>query len=902
MWPGFPGRACAREISRSNAMPRFLPALALVLSPPLAARAEGTLKQEREALTARMPTTVGIAVIIDGREAVTVNNELRFPLMSVFKFHRALAVADRLAAQNIPEGRLIALNDAVFVLLPDGRHHTIAVAIRDSRAGDAGTGDMPAGISACAYRHLAGGRPACREPACHGSASPEAPGQPTGASPTREAPAIPENCFFCSMNYIIGGGLPRPAGRRRGFARGTLRNQAVPPMSKLFIVHDFSPGSTALFAAFSQHAPLLAENGVELAPFNPWLCEEVPTHASLWYTRPGHMPPPPALRSMWSAIGQKLDAGKDVLLFTRRLEVESHRYFWTHLPEWVDLEKHGSEVLFIFGRPSLLLEQYFHLNPEAKISPFLPTYMEWIHDIPEIVAVVRALSGKSRIRYGVDPSESAVSALKPHILQQAFAFLGCPAPEADLTNPRGRGFRAHQSRKLHEALEVRFNAWPTLDERHCKQLLLELDEAFPEEWLTPLDLRQEFARAGACAASALEGLAGVAPGTLAPPPAFVTEPETDPAAPLSPGLVTAFVGGLTAAERGALGARLRNDAALLTPGQQALMTELSASDAFSHLGDAVPPPELTVLTMTYNHENFIAQCMEGVLAQKTDFPVRHLVLDHCSTDGTAAIVAEYAGRYPSIRPVLLSRHIPHENVAGLFQRCRSKYAALCDGDDYFTEPTKLQKQVDMLEANPGLGLCFHPVAAVFDDGRPPVIFPPLTNLPKRSRQEYYLADLMRCNFIQTNSVVYRWRFRDELPAWFRPDLCPGDYYWHMLHAETGKIGFIPEIMSVYRRHANALYAKTFTSSKELRRDHGMAELEAYHAYNEHFGNRYFRSLAHLANGVFSDFLQIAVAENDDRLFNAAAEKYPEFARAFLKELKQQKHASGSGARPTPGPA
>lgn len=140
-------------------MPRFLPALALVLSPPLAARAEGTLKQEREALTARMPATVGIAVIIDGREAVTVNNELRFPLMSLFKFHRALAVADRLAAQNIPEGRLIALNDAVFVLLPDGRHYTIAVAIRDSRAGDAGTGDMPAGISACAYRHLAGGRP-----------------------------------------------------------------------------------------------------------------------------------------------------------------------------------------------------------------------------------------------------------------------------------------------------------------------------------------------------------------------------------------------------------------------------------------------------------------------------------------------------------------------------------------------------------------------------------------------------------------------------------------------------------------------------------------------------------------------------------------------------------------------
>ncbi|MDE6735698.1 MAG: hypothetical protein K2J64_09560, partial [Desulfovibrio sp.] len=163
------------------------------------------------------------------------------------------------------------------------------------------------------------------------------------------------------------------------------------------------------------------------------------------------------------------------------------------------------------------------------------------------------------------------------------------------------------------------------------------------------------------------------------------------------------------------------------------------------------------------------------------------------------------------------------------------------------------------------------------------------------------ADLMNGNFIQTNSVVYRWRFREGLPDWFRPDVCPGDFYWHMLHAETGKIGFIPEIMSVYRRHANAFYAKAFTSSMELRRDHGMAELAAYHAYNEHFGNRYFRSLSRLANGVFEDFLRIHLLENDDRLFNAAVEKYPEFAKSFLKDLKQQSVATRAPGAPTGEP-
>ena len=672
-------------------------------------------------------------------------------------------------------------------------------------------------------------------------------------------------------------------------------------MSKLFLIHDFSPDSTSLFAAFSQHAPLLAQNTVELGPFDFWSWENVPTHTSLWVKRPEHRSLPAPISARWATIAEKLDSGKNVLLFTRWPNPEAHSYFWDHLSERVDMQRHVPELLFILGRPSLLLEQHFQEYPTAKDLPWTPNYLDWIGAIAPTVRQIQERAGNVRCEYLLNTVDTPAHTPRQHILDRVFAFLGCPAPNAADISPVATAFRSNKTRRVSQSLTVRDNAWPPLNTDVCRTALLELDQDLPQDWLTPLELRQEFARAGAEQVRALEALAGAAPGSLAPPPAFANEPEADLAAPLSPALVKAFVAALPTQERQNIRARLLNDTALLNSDQRALLCELPAEGDFSHMSEAAPPPELTVLTMTYNHEKFIAQCMDSVLAQKTDFPVQHLVLDHCSTDGTAAIVAEYARKHPSIRPVLLSQHAPHENVYGLFQRCRSKYAALCDGDDYFTEPTKLQRQVDMLEAKAGLALCFHPVAAVFEDGSPPVIFPPLSGLPKRSKPEFYLADLMKGNFIQTNSVVYRWRFRDGLPDWFRPDLCPGDYYWHMLHAETGKIGFIPEIMSVYRRHSSALYAKAFTSTLELRRDHGMRELEAYHAYNEHFGNRYFRSLSRLANGVFLDFLEIARSENDDSLFQEAVKNFPEFGASFLKDLKQLREAPPAAAsRPSEG--
>ncbi len=219
---------------------------------------------------------------------------------------------------------------------------------------------------------------------------------------------------------------------------------------------------------------------------------------------------------------------------------------------------------------------------------------------------------------------------------------------------------------------------------------------------------------------------------------------------------------------------------------------------------------LTVICPCYNQERFIGQTLEGFVRQKTDFEFIVLVGDDASTDGTAAIVRQYGTKYPNIiRPVPRNINLGASgNALDLFQRISSDYAAICEGDDYWTDERKLQKQVDFLEANPGCALCFHPVAIhnELDEGQDEIF--PKAEI-RFNKLSLSLGDLLRHNFIQTNSVVYRWRFREkdpELAFFINSDMQPADYVLHFLHAETGSIECLDEIMAVYRRHAGGMWA------------------------------------------------------------------------------------------------
>ena len=116
-------------------------------------------------------------------------------------------------------------------------------------------------------------------------------------------------------------------------------------------------------------------------------------------------------------------------------------------------------------------------------------------------------------------------------------------------------------------------------------------------------------------------------------------------------------------------------------------------------------PLVTIRCITYNHEPYIRQCLEGFVMQKTNFPFEAIVHDDASTDGTAAIIREYAEKYPDIIKPIYETENQYSKHDGSLQRImnahiRGKYVAICEGDDYWIDPLKLQKQVDFLENHP----------------------------------------------------------------------------------------------------------------------------------------------------------------------------------------------------------
>lgn len=216
--------------------------------------------------------------------------------------------------------------------------------------------------------------------------------------------------------------------------------------------------------------------------------------------------------------------------------------------------------------------------------------------------------------------------------------------------------------------------------------------------------------------------------------------------------------------------------------------------------------KLAILCVCYNQQKYIKDALDGFLMQKVSFPFEVWIADDCSTDNTKGIILEYMKSYPTvIKPIFRTSNIgSSNNFWNLVQQINAKYVALCEGDDYWTDPLKLQKQVDFLDAHPECSICFHPVTVKYENKiRPDSIFPAEKMLQGKTILEF--DDLLKCNFIQTNSVMYRWRFYQKPLASIPENILPGDWFLHLLHAQVGKIGFLPDVMSVYRRNSAGIW-------------------------------------------------------------------------------------------------
>jgi glycosyltransferase involved in cell wall biosynthesis len=199
--------------------------------------------------------------------------------------------------------------------------------------------------------------------------------------------------------------------------------------------------------------------------------------------------------------------------------------------------------------------------------------------------------------------------------------------------------------------------------------------------------------------------------------------------------------------------------------------------------------------LAYNHEQFIGEALASVLAQQTDFLYTIIVGEDCSTDGTRAIVESYRQRYPDrIKPIYQTHNLgPGANLKACLAACQAPYIAALDGDDYWTDPRKLAKQVAWLDGNPDFTICFHHVE-IFREGEPGLRLQP----PRTTQTEYTLPELLWEMVPPTAAVVLR-NCLPTLPSWLF-ETYPIDVPLFILYAEMGKAKLLPEVMGRYRHH------------------------------------------------------------------------------------------------------
>lgn len=232
------------------------------------------------------------------------------------------------------------------------------------------------------------------------------------------------------------------------------------------------------------------------------------------------------------------------------------------------------------------------------------------------------------------------------------------------------------------------------------------------------------------------------------------------------------------------------------------------------------PIKVSVTCTTYNQKNYIARALDSFLAQQTDFPFEIIVHDDCSTDGTAEIVREYAEKYPDkIVPILQSENQYSKGIrlsSFVNPKIRGEYKAPCEGDDYWTDPLKLQKQADFLDAHPDYAMVTHAACCVDAEGK----LLPQKRCPSPVDRDYTADEVIAVGggLFHTASAMIRSEIALQYPTYYYT--CPvGDYPMQILAGLAGKIRYMADEMSAYRVVANGSWTAKILSSDEKTAKH-----------------------------------------------------------------------------------
>lgn len=253
---------------------------------------------------------------------------------------------------------------------------------------------------------------------------------------------------------------------------------------------------------------------------------------------------------------------------------------------------------------------------------------------------------------------------------------------------------------------------------------------------------------------------------------------------------------------------------------------------------------VSIFMLTYNQETFIAQAIEGVLMQKTNFRYQLVIGEDCSTDKTRLICESFAKKFP-IKIKLLPNIGENIGLIANYMRtikaCDGKYIAICDGDDFWIDDRKLQKQVDFLEYYKDFSIVFSKVQRLYPDGRLHV------NLLKFDKVEFDFEDLIKENMIP--SVVAMFRNNQSqifsLPPWIG-HFPYGDWPTYLWTIRDGsKIGFLDEVTAVYRMDIGVSAAIRQKSSNIIKVNLNILKcILKDETFAEHYGAVYQSILKH----------------------------------------------------------
>jgi len=248
---------------------------------------------------------------------------------------------------------------------------------------------------------------------------------------------------------------------------------------------------------------------------------------------------------------------------------------------------------------------------------------------------------------------------------------------------------------------------------------------------------------------------------------------------------------------------------------------------------------VTVCCTTYNHENYIREAIESFLIQETEFPFEIIVHDDASTDGTAAIILEYAERYPRLIRTIIQTENQYSkagliNPRFVFPKATGKYLALCEGDDYWTDRSKLQKQVTFLENNPDYVITYSDCQPFDENGV-------IDHDYGGAREDLTATQLKKAAPIFTLTSCFR-NVIDEVPL----DLVSaryGDFVTWSLLGHHGKGKYLAEVSpSAYRVHDRGIHSSKDDNQRAVMR---LITISALYAYYVRIGDeeiaRFFKS-------------------------------------------------------------